>query len=94
MTLFLLAGVPFAISAIDTFLDVVVKENFPLLSVGWWLFRVVSDNRYLPRGSNAIHILLLALVMYLFPDGNTSGNHTTFGFCHDSLNSLNPLAES
>ena len=38
--------------SIDTFLDVVVKKNFPLLSVGWYLVRVVSFNRYLPRGSN------------------------------------------
>ena len=37
---------------IDTFLDVVVKKNFTLLSIGWYLFRVVSGNRYLPRGSN------------------------------------------
>ena len=37
---------------IDTFLDIVVKSNLPLLSVGWYLFRVVSGNRYLPRGSN------------------------------------------
>ena len=40
---------------IDTFLDVVVKKNFPLmplLSIGWYLFRVVSGNRYLSRGSN------------------------------------------
>ena len=37
---------------IDTFLDVVVKKKFPLLSVGWYLFRVVSGDRYLPRGSN------------------------------------------
>ena len=37
---------------IDTFLDLVVKTNFPLLSVGWCLFRVVSGNRYLSRGSN------------------------------------------
>ena len=37
---------------IVTFIDAVVKSNFPLLSVGWYLFRVVSDNRYLPRGSN------------------------------------------
>ena len=36
----------------DTFLDVVVKSNFPLLSVGWYLFRVVSGNRYLLQGSN------------------------------------------
>ena len=37
---------------IDTFLDIVVKSNFLLLSVGWYLFRVVTGNRYLPRGSN------------------------------------------
>ena len=37
---------------IDTFLDIVVNSNFPLLSVGWYLFRVVRGNRYLPRGSN------------------------------------------
>ena len=37
---------------IDTFPDVVVKNDFPLLSVGWYLFRVVTGNRYLPRGSN------------------------------------------
>ena len=37
---------------INTFLDIVLKSNFPLLSVGWYLFRVVSGNRYLPRDSN------------------------------------------
>ena len=37
---------------IDTFFDIVVKSNLPILSVGWYLFRVVSGNRYLPRGSN------------------------------------------
>ena len=37
---------------IVTFLDVVVNSNFPLLSVGWYLFRVVCGNRYLPRDSN------------------------------------------
>ena len=37
---------------VDTFLDVVVKKKFPVLSVGWYLFRVVSGNRYLPIGSN------------------------------------------
>ena len=43
---------------IVTFPDVVVKKNFPLLSVDWYLFRVVSGNRYLPRGSkeNAFYI--------------------------------------
>ena len=29
---------------IVTFRDVVVKKNFPLLSVDWYLFRVVSGN--------------------------------------------------
>ena len=63
---------------IDTFLDEVVKSDFPLLSVGWYLFRVVSSNRYLPRSSNEntlcitstgnvsarwVTILLLDLVM-------------------------------
>ena len=38
--------------AIDTFLDVVIKKNSPLLSVGRYLFGVVTGNRYLPRGSN------------------------------------------
>ena len=33
-------------------LDVVVKNNFPLLSLGWYLFKVVIDSRYLPSWSN------------------------------------------
>ena len=37
---------------IVTFLDVVVKKNFPLQPIDWYLFRVVTGNRYLPRGSN------------------------------------------
>ena len=53
---------------IDTFLDIVVKTNFPLLSVGWHLFRVVSGNRYLPEVVMKIHFVLLALAMYLLPD--------------------------
>ena len=57
---------------IDTFLDVVVKKNFQLLLVGWYLFRVVNGNRYLPGGSNVkCTFILLALVMYLLPDGYT-----------------------
>ena len=35
-----------------TFLDIVVKSNFPLVSVGWYLHGVVIGNGYLPRGSN------------------------------------------
>ena len=37
---------------IDTFLDVVVKKIFPLLSLGWYLFTVVHHYGYLTRGSN------------------------------------------
>ena len=33
-------------------LDVVVKNNFPLLSLGWFLFKVVIDSRYLLSWSN------------------------------------------
>ena len=36
----------------DIFLDVVAKKIFPLLSLGWYLFTVVSHNEYLTRGSN------------------------------------------
>ena len=50
---------------IDTFLDVVLKNDFPLLSVGWYLFRVVSGNRYLPRGSNEY-------ALYIISTGNVS----------------------
>ena len=50
---------------IDTFLDVVVKNNFPLLPVDWYLFRVVSGNRYLPRGSNEN-------TLYITSTGNVS----------------------
>ena len=42
---------------IDTFLDIVVKSNLPLPSVGWYLFRVVSGIIRL------VIILLLYLVM-------------------------------
>ena len=37
---------------IDTFLDVAVKSNFPLLAVGWYLLAVVTSNKYQPRGNN------------------------------------------
>ena len=37
---------------IDTFRDVVFKNDFLLLSVGWCLIRMVSGNRSIPRGSN------------------------------------------
>ena len=37
---------------IHIFLDVVVEMKFLLLSLVWYLFNVVSDNRYLTRGTN------------------------------------------
>ena len=61
---------------IDTFLDV-VKINFPLLSIGWYLFRVVSGTRYLSIGSNE-NIRCIT----------STSNNTALGFGHDSLNSL------
>ena len=45
---------------IVTFLDVVVKKNFPLLPVDWYLFRVVTGNRYLLRGSNKNALFIIS----------------------------------
>ena len=50
---------------IVTLFDVVVKNNFPLLSVDWYVFRVASGNRYLPRGSNEN-------ALYITTTGNVS----------------------
>ena len=44
--------------AIVTFLDVVAKNNFPLLPIGWYLFHVVTGNRDLPRGSDEKALLI------------------------------------
>ena len=64
------------------------KTAVPLLSLGWYLFTMVSYNRYLSRGSNgnAYSIIkkdnvsltssVIPLVAMPF-----------FGFCYDSLNS-------
>ena len=49
----------------DTFVGVVVKNDFPLLFVGWYLLRVVTGNRYLPRGSNKN-------ALYITSTGNVS----------------------
>ena len=71
----------------DTFLDVVVKKNFPLLSVGWYLFRVASDNRYLPTDSNKTTLCITST-------GNVFAARwiislVTIPLCHDSLKSPN-----
>ena len=50
-----------------TFLDVVAKKNFPLLPVDWYLFRVVTGNRYLLRGSNED-------VLFITSTGNVSAS--------------------
>ena len=54
---------------IVTFLDVVVKKNFPLLPVDWYLSRVVLATDTYPEVVMKIHFILLALVMYLLADG-------------------------
>ena len=36
----------------DTFADIVLNKILPLLSLGWYLFTVVSHNGYLTGGSN------------------------------------------
>ena len=47
-------------------------------SVGWYLFRVVSGNRYLPRDSNEITLCITSTGNECIrcKMGNTSGNHT------------------
>ena len=68
---------------IDTFLDVVIKKNFPLLPV------VENGNRYLPIGSNENKLYISSTGNAFVARCNTTGNHATYGFFHDSLNSLN-----
>ena len=75
---------------IDTFLDVVVKKKFPLLYLGYCLFRVVSSNRYLPKDSNG-NVLCITTTGNVFvarEKSDTSGDRTIFGLCRDSLNAV------
>ena len=72
----------------DIFLHTVEKKKFPLLSLVRYLFKVVSGNRYVTRGSNGNTV---SITMTGCQMGTTSGNQTSFGFCHDSLNSLNSV---
>ena len=66
---------------IDTFLDVVIKKIFPLLSLGWYLFTVVNHNGYLARGSNGnVHSITMNGNGICCQLGNTFGNHTIFYF--------------
>ena len=74
---------------IVTFLDV-VEKIFPPLPVDWYLFQVVTGIRYLPRGSNENALFITSTGSVSVSRWvNNFCNHTTFGFCHDSLNSLN-----
>ena len=43
---------------IASYLDVVVKKTFPLVSIDWYMFRVVSGNRYLPRSSKKCILII------------------------------------
>ena len=65
--------------------DVVVKKKFPLLSLFRYLFNMVS--RYMTR-STCGNILCNTLTGDL---SVVSGNQTSFGLCHDSVNSLHSV---
>ena len=50
---------------IHTLFDVVVKKNFPLLPIGWYLFRVVSGNSYLlnvKKGDNIVNNMIKNMI--------------------------------
>ena len=66
--------------------------KFLLLCLDKYLFIVVSSNRYLSRGSkeNALSTSITGNVTI----GSTGSNCTIFGFCYDSLNSLNSYSYS
>ena len=54
------------------------------------LFLLTTLNRYQTIGSNGNFLFYYCLEEYVCCDIWTiSGNHTTFGFSHDSLNSMN-----
>ena len=69
-----------------------VKKNFPLLFLVWYLFKVVSGKRHQTRGINGKalctlatgNILVASWVPYLVI-------RPIFGLCHDSLNFLNSV---
>ena len=50
-----------------TLLDVVDKHILRLLSLGWYLFTVVSHDGYLTKVIIKMHILLLQMLMYCIP---------------------------
>ena len=50
---------------VDTFLEVVVKMEIPLLSLVCYMVNMVSDTRYLPRGSNE-NTLCITTTGYVF----------------------------
>ena len=67
---------------INTFLDVVVKKKISLLFLGWYLFSVVTGNRYLPRCSNGSALCItMPGNVFVCQLGNASDNCTIcFGF--------------
>ena len=65
-----------------------IKKNLPLLSVGWYLFTVVFDTRYLHRGSKENS---LCITVTCCQTCNTSGNYT---FCHDLMDGFAEFRES
>ena len=73
---------------IDKFPHAVVNKKFPLLSVVWYLFNVLSGNGHQTRGSNG-NALIITTTGNVFV--TTFGNQTIFGLCHASLNLLNSM---
>ena len=69
--------------------------NFLLLCLDRYLFSVISDNKYLPKGSkeNVISTTITGniTIQITVQICRASSNYTTFGLCHDSLNLLNSV---
>ena len=77
------------------FSDEIVKIKFLLVCLDRYLFSMVTGNRYLPIGSkeNVLSNTIIANVTFV-QIGRASSNCTIFGFCYDSMNSLNSMTFS
>ena len=68
---------------------IIKNENFyHYVSLGI-LFTMLHGNWYLSRGRKKTYFPLMLLGMSLLLDRQCPWCHTTFGFCHDSLNLVN-----
>ena len=71
----------------DIFLDVAARKKFPVLSLVWYLFTVVSGNRYLTRGSNGNVLTTSNIFVYKYIYNIFDGYYQY----HDSLNSVKAI---